>query len=120
MSGKRIFKKVNLINWCGCRNRKYYKIEASKEVILSAGGLNSPQLLMLSGIGPKNHLTELEIPVIQSLPVGEKLYDHLTFLGKQFLGKKVMKTNQICRFELCGKRKYNSHNEGVLQRLQFS
>ncbi|KAF2903275.1 hypothetical protein ILUMI_02911, partial [Ignelater luminosus] len=66
------------------RNRKHHIARASKEVILSAGAFNSPQLLMLSGVGPKDHLQELGIPVLQNLPVGQKLYDHLTFLGLVF------------------------------------
>ncbi|CAH2013123.1 unnamed protein product [Acanthoscelides obtectus] len=63
------------------RNGKKYKAVARKEVIVSAGGFNSPQLLMLSGIGPKNHLQEVGIPVIKDLPVGETLYDHPVFAG---------------------------------------
>ena len=49
---------------------------ASKEVIVSGGTVNSPQLLMLSGIGPKEVLQELNITVIQDLRVGENLQDH--------------------------------------------
>ena len=53
------------------------KIYARKEIILSGGAINSPQLLQLSGIGPKNLLKELGIPVVHNLPgVCEKLRDH--------------------------------------------
>jgi len=49
-----------------------------REVILCGGAINSPQLLMLSGIGPPNHLRTLDIRVTQELPgVGENLLDHL-------------------------------------------
>jgi len=63
----------------GVKLRRYgktYNILARKEIILSAGTLNSAQLLMLSGIGPQSHLTDLGIPVQQNLPVGENLQDH--------------------------------------------
>lgn len=66
------------------KNRRYHKAVARKEVILSAGAFNSPQLLMLSGIGPKKHLEDLGIKVLKDLPVGQKLYDHLTFVGLTF------------------------------------
>nr|CAH7736970.1 unnamed protein product [Callosobruchus chinensis] len=67
------------------KNGVMYKVLARKEVILSAGGLNSPQVLMLSGIGPKDHLEEMGISVIKDLPVGETLYDHVAFIGAPFL-----------------------------------
>ena len=50
---------------------------ASRGVILCGGAVNSPQLLMLSGIGPREHLMELGIPVLHHLPgVGQSLQDH--------------------------------------------
>ncbi|CAL1673152.1 unnamed protein product [Lasius platythorax] len=52
-------------------------VKASKEVILSAGSINSPHLLMLSGIGPEQHLREMGIPSVVDLPVGKNLQDHL-------------------------------------------
>lgn len=52
-------------------------VRASSEVILSAGAIGSPQLLMLSGIGPANHLSEVGVPVHHDLRgVGENLQDH--------------------------------------------
>ncbi|MGI9084949.1 MAG: GMC family oxidoreductase [Aeromicrobium sp.] len=52
-------------------------VRAGKEVILSAGVFGSPQLLMLSGIGPAAHLAEHGISVVEDLPVGDNLQDHL-------------------------------------------
>ena len=56
--------------------RKHY-IAANKEVIVSAGAVNSPKLLMLSGIWPKANLESLNIPVHADLPVGDNLQDHM-------------------------------------------
>ena len=53
-------------------------VDATTEVILSAGTINSPQLLMLSGVGPAAHLNNHGIPVVHDLPgVGRNLQDHL-------------------------------------------
>ena len=57
---------------------KVEKIYANKEVILSGGSINSPQLLMLSGVGPAEHLKEKGIDVVHALEgVGKNLQDHL-------------------------------------------
>jgi len=53
------------------------QLKASKEVLLCAGAFQSPQILMLSGIGPKDHLLEMGIAVQHELPgVGQHLHDH--------------------------------------------
>jgi choline dehydrogenase len=50
---------------------------ARREVILCAGAIGSPQILMLSGVGPHAHLQEMGIPVVHHLPgVGQSLQDH--------------------------------------------
>jgi choline dehydrogenase-like flavoprotein len=54
------------------------EFRAAREVILSAGALQSPQLLQLSGIGPENLLRPMGIPLVADVPgVGENLQDHL-------------------------------------------
>jgi choline dehydrogenase len=52
-------------------------IRAGKEVILSAGVYGSAQLLMLSGVGPAQHLADFGIDVVADLPVGENMHDHM-------------------------------------------
>jgi choline dehydrogenase len=52
-------------------------VRAGKEVILAAGFVGSPQLLMLSGVGHAAHLAEHGIDVVADLPVGDNLHDHL-------------------------------------------
>lgn len=59
------------------KNNMRLLIKARKEVIISGGTVNSPQLLMVSGIGPKKHLEELKIKVLADLPVGQNLQDHM-------------------------------------------
>ncbi|GIY53599.1 glucose dehydrogenase [Caerostris darwini] len=64
---------------------KTFQVLARREVIVSAGSINSPQLLMLSGIGPKKQLKRLGIPVVADLPVGENLQDHVGSAGIHFV-----------------------------------
>ncbi|XP_060535347.1 glucose dehydrogenase [FAD, quinone]-like [Cylas formicarius] len=63
------------------KNGEKYVARSTKEVVLSAGSINTPQLLMISGIGPRDHLRELGIEVIRDLPVGRNLQDHLYYAG---------------------------------------
>ncbi|XP_072015164.1 4-pyridoxate dehydrogenase-like [Amphiura filiformis] len=59
-----------------------HHISANREVIVAGGPISSPQLLMLSGIGPKKHLEEIGIGCIADLPVGKNLQDHLGIVMK--------------------------------------
>jgi choline dehydrogenase len=59
------------------RGGQLQTVRANREIILCGGAVNSPQLLMLSGIGPQQHLAEFGIPVMQHVPgVGQSLQDH--------------------------------------------
>ncbi|KAF5003877.1 hypothetical protein FDECE_9607 [Fusarium decemcellulare] len=56
---------------------KKVKVNANKETILCAGTIDTPRLMLLSGIGPRRELEKLKIPVVNDLPgVGENLMDH--------------------------------------------
>ncbi len=67
-------------------------ISARREVICCGGAINTPQLLMLSGLGPARHLQEHGIPVISSLPgAGQNLQDHLDVMVQG-------STNSMCGY----------------------
>ncbi|CAH2259725.1 glucose dehydrogenase [FAD, quinone]-like [Pararge aegeria] len=68
------------------KNGKSRIIKSTKEVILSAGAIQSPQLLMLSGVGNIEHLKEVGIYPVAHLPgVGQNLQDHIAMGGHSFL-----------------------------------
>ncbi|CAH0548917.1 unnamed protein product [Brassicogethes aeneus] len=67
------------------RNNRQYYVRARREVILSAGAIGSPQILMLSGVGPKDHLESFKIPVFSDLKVGHNLQDHVGLGGLTFI-----------------------------------
>ena len=68
------------------RGLRKHRVYANCEIILSAGAIQSPQLLMLSGVGPKKHLKKIRIPLIQDLPgVGRNLQDHVAIGGITYL-----------------------------------
>lgn len=71
-------KQVTGVEFVRLPEQKMITVKMRKEVILSAGAVNTPQILMLSGIGPEHHLKSHKIDVIQSLAgVGQNLQDHI-------------------------------------------
>ncbi|MFT7108365.1 MAG: choline dehydrogenase [Yoonia sp.] len=85
------------------RGNKIEIIKANKEVIVAASSLNSPKLLMLSGIGPAAHLREHGIDVVADRPgVGQNLQDHLELYIQQAATKPV---SLFAHWNLRGKAK---------------
>ena len=56
-----------------CHREHPTRIEANREIVLSAGAIGSPQLLMLSGVGPAEHLDEHGI-VVKKMPVSARIF----------------------------------------------
>ncbi|XP_050719520.1 glucose dehydrogenase [FAD, quinone]-like [Eriocheir sinensis] len=73
-----------------------FEVGAQREVILSAGTIASPKLLMLSGVGPKYHLHHHQIPVVVDLPgVGQNVHDHVEVLGLSWTTKEPVSFNSL-------------------------
>ncbi|XP_042889853.1 glucose dehydrogenase [FAD, quinone]-like [Penaeus japonicus] len=69
-------------------------VRARREVILSAGAIGSPHLLMLSGVGPAEHLQQHGIPVLVDLPgVGHNMQDHPSIFGLAWTTRKGVSTS---------------------------
>lgn len=81
LAEKILFEGKRAVGVVGSRGSKQLTFRANKEIILCGGAFNSPQVLLLSGIGDEGKLKKLGIPVIHHLPgVGENLQDHISLL----------------------------------------
>lgn len=93
------------------RNGRLCKVMARKEVILSASALASPQILMLSGIGPKRQLQKFNIKVSIDLPgVGQNLEDHVRTFAKFSTNQSYPKNAYITKKNY---RLWKSQREGI-------
>ncbi|XP_033150223.1 glucose dehydrogenase [FAD, quinone]-like [Drosophila busckii] len=107
--------------------KRLYRFKASKEVILSAGAFNSPQLLMLSGIGPAENLQAIGVPLVQALPVGQMLYDHMCHFGPTIVTNTTGQTlytnrvslNDLLAFYLAGSPSTMLSSIGGVEALAF-
>lgn len=66
------------------KGHQRHVVRARREIVLSAGTIGSAQLLLLSGVGPADHLAEMNVTVLADLPVGEQLQDHVGVSGLVF------------------------------------
>jgi choline dehydrogenase len=94
------------------------RARATREVILCTGTIGSPQLLLLSGVGPAGHLESLGIPVVWDLPgVGENLQDHprvaLTYESRKPLGFATAAEQEVATREYSRSRTGPLTNPGL-------
>ena len=80
-TNKLLFEKNKCIGVEYIKNKKFHKVHADREVIVCGGAINSPQILLLSGIGKGDYVKKWGLDVVADLPgVGENLQDHLDIL----------------------------------------
>lgn len=96
------------------KSGKFHIIKATKSVILSAGVIETPKLLMLSGIGVKKDLEKLGISVIKDLPVGLNLQDHVTTGMDLVLLNTTLETHPSKMLALKNIWNYFIHGDGLL------
>lgn len=95
------------------RKGKIYEIIARKEVILAAGAIGSPHLLLLSGIGDARHLQQVGVPVVHHLPgVGRNLQDHISGRGMVYLINETISLVEPRFFNLPSLIKYKQSLDG--------
>ncbi|XP_059222546.1 glucose dehydrogenase [FAD, quinone] [Stomoxys calcitrans] len=92
------------------KQSKILKVPIRKEAILSAGSIDSPKILMLSGVGPSNHLKALHIDQKHDLPVGQNLQDHV--IAKVFMRLLANKTEPTASLDEL--YEYLMHQKGPL------
>ncbi|XP_043464751.1 glucose dehydrogenase [FAD, quinone]-like [Leptopilina heterotoma] len=85
-----------------------------KEVIISGGVVNSPQLLMVSGVGPSEELKKHSIEVIKDLPVGKNLHDHVSAPGLSAKKENNETTPKTCEKNMENLFHYLTEREGPL------
>jgi len=95
-------------------NRKF-TVAARKEVILSAGAIGSPHILLLSGVGPRKQLQSLNIDVKADLPVGQNMEDHMRSIvvatinaAEGISGERMLSPGSMVKYLLYGRGELSS------------
>ncbi|GAB7355471.1 hypothetical protein MBLNU459_g5970t3 [Dothideomycetes sp. NU459] len=92
-----------------------YTLNASREVIVSAGCFQSPQLLMVSGVGPKSTLQDHNITVIADRPgVGRNMWDHVLFPVLYEVKVETFNALNNPAFAAQSANQYNGNHTGIL------
>lgn len=100
------------------KNSSSIVVHARKEIILSAGAIFSPKILMVSGIGPSSELNKHKIKIVKELPVGENLQDHVTM--NKFIVSLTNKTSTMRNYNQMVKdlnHYLDSQNDGPLSSI---
>lgn len=94
------------------QGEKIKKVKCNKEVVLSAGALNTPQIMMLSGLGPKKYLDACGVKVIRDIPgVGQNLHDHASVILSYYTSKPTALTDIVTDEAI---NEYKKNHNGVL------
>lgn len=101
------------------KDSKEFTVKARKEIISSAGAVDSPKLLLLSGIGPKEQLEHFGISVIKNLHVGKNLQDHSMIPVIFKIQENTAKSFDI-KQRLGDLQNYLLHNKGPIGSLGLS
>lgn len=92
-----------------------YTLNATREVILSAGAIQSPQLLMVSGVGPKSTLQQHNISAIADRPgVGSNMWDHVLFPVMYEVDLETQQGLVNTTFAIEAAMQYNKNATGIL------
>lgn len=110
-------KKAYGVKFTSTENNITKVVKVRKEVIVSAGATKSPQLLMVSGIGPMEELKKHNIHVIYNSSVGMNLQDHVTFTGIYILLDNQTWTNITLDQKKEDLRKYLRTQKGPLSSI---
>ncbi|CAG2105046.1 unnamed protein product, partial [Medioppia subpectinata] len=98
-------------------------VRVDREVIVSAGAVMSPKLLMLSGIGHRAHLASLNVPVLSDRPVGDNLMDHVatsvTFTLNESVSYDVLRESSPWHVLQYYVNKDNSLSSTILDTMAF-